>query len=51
MTLLAPTVGPYLVFGPVAAASDKPMLAASTDWAVLDLDLIVHAEIFLLPLF
>lgn len=51
MTLLAPAVGPYLVFGPVAAASDKPMLAASTDRAVLYLDLFVHAEIFLLPLF
>jgi len=51
MTLLAPAVGPYLVFGPVAATSDKPMLAASADRAVLDLDLIVHAEIFLLPLF
>jgi hypothetical protein len=51
MTLLAPAVGPYLVFGPVAATSDKPMLAASTDRAVPDLDLFVHAEIFLLPLF
>ena len=51
MTLLAPAIGPYLVLGPVPAASDKLMLAASTDRAVLDLDLIVHAEIFLLPLF
>ena len=51
MTLLAPAVRPNLVPGPVAAAADKPVLAATADRAVLDLFSFAHGEIFLRPLF
>lgn len=51
MTLLAFAVGTYLVLCPVPAASDKPVLAAAADRAVLDLLLFAHGEIFLRPLF
>ena len=37
MTLLALAVRTNLVFGPVAPASNQPVLAASTNRAVLDL--------------
>jgi hypothetical protein len=51
VTLLASAVRPNLVLGPVAAAADKSVLAATADRAMLDLLLFIHKEIFLRPLF
>jgi hypothetical protein len=51
VTLLAPAIRSNLVLGPVAAAADEPVLAATANRAMLDLLLFVHKEIFLRPLF
>jgi hypothetical protein len=51
VTLLTPAVRPNLVLGPVAAAADEPVLAATADGTVLDLFIFAHGEIFLRPLF
>lgn len=51
MTLLALAVRPYLVLGPMPAAANKPMLAATTDRTVFYLGLFAHEEILVTPIF
>ncbi|HEY7507346.1 MAG TPA: hypothetical protein VH621_07030 [Nitrososphaera sp.] len=43
--MFAPAVRADFVLGPVVPASDEPVLAASTDRAVLDLFTIFHGMI------